>query len=94
MKTSITQIWMVCHLLPFAKVGQHCLDCLRNAHCIRIAVADGVVYSGTRGQICGLSRCVEYRDSWITSAVGGLAFSEISGDKKGPECGLIRSKQF
>ena len=22
MKTSITQIWMVCHLLPFAKVGQ------------------------------------------------------------------------
>ena len=23
MKTSITQIWMVCHLLPFAKVGQH-----------------------------------------------------------------------
>ena len=34
-----------------------------------------------RGQICGLSRCVEYRDSWITSAIGGLAFSEISGDK-------------
>ena len=24
MKTSITQIWMVCHLLPFAKVGQSC----------------------------------------------------------------------
>ena len=23
MKTSITQIWMVCHLLPFAKVGQY-----------------------------------------------------------------------
>ena len=23
MKTSITQIWMVCHLLLFAKVGQH-----------------------------------------------------------------------
>ena len=23
MKTSITQIWMVCHLLPFAKVGQN-----------------------------------------------------------------------
>ena len=31
---------------------------------------------------------MEYRDSWITSAVGGLAFSEISGDKKGPESGL------
>ena len=25
MKTSITQIWMVCHLLPFAKVGQYIL---------------------------------------------------------------------
>ena len=25
MKTSITQIWMVCHLLPFAKVGQYCV---------------------------------------------------------------------
>ena len=24
MKTAITQIWMVCHLLPFAKVGQNC----------------------------------------------------------------------
>ena len=23
MKTSITQIWLVCHLLPFAKVGQN-----------------------------------------------------------------------
>ena len=23
MKTSITQVWMVCHLLPFAKVGQN-----------------------------------------------------------------------
>ena len=23
MKTSITQIWMVCHLFPFAKVGQN-----------------------------------------------------------------------
>ena len=26
MKTSITQIWMVCHLLPFAKVGQYSVD--------------------------------------------------------------------
>ena len=26
MKTSITQIWMVCHLLPFAKVGQNTSD--------------------------------------------------------------------
>ena len=30
----------------------------------------------------GLSRCVEYRDSW------SLAFSEIAGDKRGPESGL------
>ena len=29
MKTSITQIWMVCHLLPFAKVGQHRLNVLK-----------------------------------------------------------------
>ena len=28
-------------------------------------------------QICGLSRCVEYRDPW------SFAFSEIAGDKKG-----------
>ena len=39
-------------------------------------------------QICGLSRCVEYRDLWSTSAIGGLGFSEIAGDKKGPESGL------
>ena len=26
MKTSITQIWMVCHLLPLAKVGQNSLN--------------------------------------------------------------------
>ena len=25
MNTTITQIWMVCHLLPFAKVGQYCI---------------------------------------------------------------------
>ena len=23
MKTSIIQVWMECHLLPFARVGQH-----------------------------------------------------------------------
>ena len=23
MKTSITQIWMICHVFPFAKVGQN-----------------------------------------------------------------------
>ena len=28
MKTSITQIWMVCHLLPFAKVGQYSYQAL------------------------------------------------------------------
>ena len=51
----------------YAGVGLvHCLDCLRNR-------ADRFV---------GLSRCVEYRDSW------SLAFSEIAGDKRGPESGL------
>ena len=37
----------------------------------------------SKGQVCGLSRCVEYRDSW------SLAFSEIAGDKKGLESGLL-----
>ena len=76
----------------------HYLYCLRNAYTVyAIPVADGVVYRGTLystgRQIfvgcCGLiSRCVEYRDSWSTSAIGGLAFSEIADDKKGPESGL------
>ena len=32
MKTLITQIWMVCHLLPFAKVGQRCMPSFKLAN--------------------------------------------------------------
>ena len=26
LKTQLSQIWMICHLLPFARVGQYTLD--------------------------------------------------------------------
>ena len=39
MKTSITQIWMVCHMLPFAKVGQHSV-----AHCV-LRCGDTVIHT-------------------------------------------------
>ena len=64
----------------------HCLDCLRN-YTVRIAVADGVVYT-VDPKFVGYRGVWSINDSWITSAIGGLAFSEISGDKKGPESGL------
>ena len=47
MKTSITQIWMVCHLLPFAKVGQIC-----HAVIIIVIICFGVVVVlGLKGTI-------------------------------------------
>ena len=70
---------------------------------IRIAVADGVVYRGTRNpktrtfffsrrQICGLIAVCgvsRFVEYIYTSEIGGLAFGEIASDKKGPESGLI-----
>ena len=47
MKTSITQIWMVCHLLPFAKVGQNCsCDDISDNKRVRVRVMTGFLVRG------------------------------------------------